>query len=151
MSRFVAFAPVGVVVNSPFEFEIEYIDGSRPYGAVTLTTHAEIQFPGVTKEDVLKTSPGYVYILSTDHGWYKIGKSIDVSERVKQISPKLPFTVEVEHVIKTNNYTVTERALHAAFESKRTNGEWFRLSDIDLKWLKSFNQIYWYTGRDDGF
>jgi hypothetical protein len=80
------------------------------------------------------TTNGYVYILkSGEH--FKIGKSINVDQRVTQISPKTPLPVTLIHSIPSNNMSAAETMLHHRCASYRTNGEWFRLPEYELNML----------------
>lgn len=80
--------------------------------------------------------PGYVYVLGTPDGYYKIGLSRVLLRRVADIRLQLPYQVELIHLIATQNMGAAERDLHQRFASCRMNGEWFKLSAEDLEWLK---------------
>ena len=55
---------------------------------------------------------------------------------------KLPFEVELLHVIECQDYNTAELALHLKFASKRVNGsEFFTLNDEDVKWIKSIERM----------
>lgn len=79
---------------------------------------------------------GWIYILAGG-GFYKIGRTEDPNRRLAQISPKLPFEVEVAHIFYSEDVIQEEADLHERFKHQHTNGEWFKLSEDDLKWLKS--------------
>lgn len=83
---------------------------------------------------------GFIYILYGG-GYYKIGLTNDIDRRLAQISPALPFTVELVHTIKTDDMVRIEHFLHEKFADKRANGEWFSLSDDDIEWLKQLEYI----------
>lgn len=84
----------------------------------------------------VSTAEGYVYLLkSGDH--YKIGRSKDVPGRINQIGTKLPLPVEFICSIKTSDCVAEERLWHATFQNKRTNGEWFALTPVDVLKIKS--------------
>lgn len=80
---------------------------------------------------------GYVYILSSPEGYYKIGCTSDPLKRVDQIQPKLPFKVKKEFMFHCapGQEQRAEQRLHSKFRSKRTNGEWFRLDAEDIKFF----------------
>lgn len=62
-----------------------------------------------------------------ESGLYKIGKSKDVFERIKNLSvgnPNIIFVVQCNRDV--------ENELHQKFEMKRYKGEWFNLSDKDV-------------------
>lgn len=79
---------------------------------------------------------GYVYLLSGG-GYYKIGLSKSVDIRIEQISPKLPFEIELIHQIKADDMVTLENQLHERFADKRVNGEWFMLAQEDIDYIKS--------------
>lgn len=91
-----------------------------------------------TKRNAKKsTNPGYVYLLLAESGHYKIGRTSDPENRAKTFGVKLPFRVEYECVIKTNEMVGLEKELHKKFDAKRIDGEWFALSNDDVEYIKS--------------
>ena len=84
------------------------------------------------KKTTLKPSPGYVYILQSDTGPYKIGRSNNPKSRIKTFGVQLPFEVEYLAVIPSDDYVGLETELHVQYEDKRVNGEWFDLSPEDV-------------------
>jgi len=79
---------------------------------------------------------GWIYVLQADQ-YYKIGQTVDLDRRLTQIVPQLPFPAELAHTFHTSDMNATETALHEKFADKRTHGEWFRLDEDDIAWLKS--------------
>ena len=89
-----------------------------------------------------RTTKGIVYVLKLkDKNIYKIGVTNDLNRRLKQISPRLPFEVEVEHTIKHNHIYNLEKELHERFSDKRMNGEWFRLNKSDLQEIREVKEV----------
>lgn len=84
-----------------------------------------------------RNRPGFVYVLHSDRGDYKIGRTIKPKDRSKIFGVVLPFHVEFDLLIKAENYTEFEAELHSRFEHKRTAGEWFSLTPEDLDILKA--------------
>lgn len=84
-------------------------------------------------------SSGYVYILRGIDGWFKIGKAKDVSDRTAKVGILVPFATTLILTISTNNRHGLERELHNQFAHVRGNGEWFKLTENDLAWLKSLD------------
>ncbi len=81
--------------------------------------------------------PGYVYLIRSVTGHYKIGRTRDPKKRMATFGVKLPFEVEFECLIKCEDMAQAEQELHAKFDHKRVNGEWFALSDEDVAYIKS--------------
>ena len=89
--------------------------------------------PSVKKE----TTKGLIYILKAiSQPYYKIGKTIDINARLNQIQPALPFKTKLICTILSNNINKDKLFLHEKFKDKRTNGEWFDLSNEDIKLLR---------------
>jgi hypothetical protein len=82
---------------------------------------------------------GYVYLVWSEHG-YKIGKSVNVRQRTRLFSVKLPFPIRVEHFAKFSDYSQAEKTLHDYFHEQRLDGEWFQLSEADIELIKSFGE-----------
>ena len=82
---------------------------------------------------------GYVYVLEAeDKSCYKIGCSKDVTKRILQMRPNLPFKVRLLHTTKVHDRYTVERDLHEMFAYRRRNGEWFELNEADLKLIEAF-------------
>lgn len=84
---------------------------------------------------------GFVYLISSPDGHYKIGCSKDVPTRSKALGIQLPYPVELIHTIKASDMYWAEGHLHNTYSDKRTNGEWFRLEDADVEWIKSLTEL----------
>lgn len=86
--------------------------------------------------------PGFVYLLkSPSTGHWKIGRTRNPADRRKTFNVKLPFDVEYEHLIPSNDMNKAEAMLHAKYADKRLDGEWFDLDDNDIDWIKSFDRL----------
>jgi hypothetical protein len=81
--------------------------------------------------------PGYVYLIRSDSGHYKIGRTKNPDNRIETFKLQLPIEVEYEHLVKSDDMVTLERDLHARFEAKRINGEWFDLEPEDVIYIKS--------------
>jgi hypothetical protein len=64
---------------------------------------------------------------------HKIGRSNHVGRRSYEVALQLPERLEVVHEIETDDPEGIERYWHQRFAAKRTNGEWFALSDDDVR------------------
>ena len=73
---------------------------------------------------------GYIYIIKSGN-LYKIGKSKDPKNRIKAIKISNP---QLETIIyeKVFNYNTIEKHLHNSYKSRRRQGEWFELNNIDI-------------------
>lgn len=84
-----------------------------------------------------RKSDGYVYLLMSPTGHYKIGHTREPKVRMKTFEIKLPFEVEFAHLIPTPDRFKLEKELHQKFADRRVNGEWFALTDADVLYIKS--------------
>lgn len=72
--------------------------------------------------------PGYVYVLQMEgHPYYKIGRTVNLTRRVSQISPQMPGKLELVKARHVGNCEWAETNLHKEFKDRRLNGEWFLL------------------------
>lgn len=88
---------------------------------------------------------GYVYLIKGigfDIPHYKIGKSRELKQRINQLEVKLPFEIDVEHIIECGYYSKSEKELHNTYKDKRIIGtEWFTLSNQDVIDIKKINYM----------
>lgn len=84
---------------------------------------------------------GYVYLLQSPTGAYKIGKTKNPDDRMKTFGVKLPFEVSYTCVISSEMYAQLERELHERYAEKRLNGEWFALTINDVAEIKAMRGV----------
>lgn len=91
-----------------------------------------------TAETTRISEKGFVYFIQEDYaGRIKIGKTKNMEQRMETFDVKLPFNIELIHVIESQNHHYTEKLFHVYFANKRVNGEWFELGKEDIDWIKS--------------
>ena len=97
------------------------------------------------KNSIIKNE-GYIYILkmNSEKPLYKIGVSRNAHKRLKQINPKMPYTLKLSFSVKVNNMYNVEKILHNIFAEKRMEGEWFELNDNELNSI-----IYLLGGKNE--
>mgnify|MGYP001599049725 CR=1 FL=1 len=83
---------------------------------------------------------GYVYLLSSRTGEYKIGQTKNIGQRIYSINKQLPSGALLIHSIPCKDRIATEKLLHEKFSHRRINGEWFMLSDADVDSIKSIRE-----------
>jgi predicted GIY-YIG superfamily endonuclease len=86
-----------------------------------------------------KGLPGYIYLLSSSVGYYKIGRAKDVSARMGQHKRDYPVTLTVEHTIAVADMIRSETFLLRTFRDKKLQGEWFALGPDDVTWIKGLD------------
>lgn len=81
---------------------------------------------------------GIIYLLNSGV-YYKIGKTKNLPARMETLAVGVaaPFDIKLIHHFKTNDYSGEERKLHNMFADKRTEGEWFTLSEKDVNYICS--------------
>jgi hypothetical protein len=82
-----------------------------------------------------KNISGYVYILKADNGIYKIGRTINLDNRIFDIGIKVPMKIDLYHSFISSDYINAEKILHEKFSDKRDHGEWFHLTKNDLTYI----------------
>lgn len=97
----------------------------------------ELQLDLDTKFAKVNDKSGYVYLVKNDDGYYKIGMTKNWEDRRKTFNVLLPFEIEYTHLIHTKDMAWLEHDLHRRFDHKRVNGEWFKLDDADVEYIKA--------------
>jgi hypothetical protein len=87
------------------------------------------------KINLPKTS-GYVYLIQSPTKYFKIGRTKDPDDRIRTFEVKLPFEVEYVCLIKAFDMYRLEKELHEKYDNKRSNGEWFELTEADVMEIK---------------
>lgn len=85
---------------------------------------------------------GYVYLIK--HGLrneYKIGKTFNPVRREGELRLELPEKVQPIHYIETDDPSGVENYWHSRFSPKRKEGEWFSLTQEDVKAFKKWRRI----------
>jgi len=87
--------------------------------------------------DYPSTKTGCIYLVKEKNdGHIKIGRTVDIKSRLRTFSVKLPFKVDLIHSFKSSDYISAEKLLHRHFQSKRVDGEWFLLTELDIEKIK---------------
>lgn len=82
----------------------------------------------------------YVYLIRENiSNTIKIGYTNNPERRVAEFRVQLPFEINHIHTIQCVNGRETEKLLHKLYQHKRVNGEWFRLSELDVGDIKKLN------------
>lgn len=79
---------------------------------------------------------GLVYVIRADNGFCKIGYTKDVIKRLNQLETASPCELELIIVIKAEDMYELEKELHARYADRQKKGEWFALTEPDIKYLK---------------
>ena len=83
---------------------------------------------------IKKLSNGYIYMIKCiGQDIVKIGRSINPHSRLQSIKVACPFDVELIFTAQCSNYREVEQYLHKKLSDKHMKGEWFKVSDKDLK------------------
>lgn len=93
----------------------------------------------------LMSRAGYVYLIKTDEGFYKIGKSISPPRRLRELTKK--GTEYIIHIIQTDDCHKLENFLHDEYSHKNRGQEIFQLDENDLRdicWVKHV----WYESKN---
>ena len=139
--------------NDPFLcLDVERV---RKYGLLEIFATA-FESPGWTRRTIrdraksaivhdlskptLVPTHGFVYLFRSS-SLYKIGKTVDVEGRKKEVERDIGEPVEVVHVFASNDYSRAEAQLHLQFDNKRRHGEWFDLSTFDVEAISQITEF----------
>lgn len=131
------------LVNSPLQ---QYTQQSKSNVAedwpVEQPAYTQTPYPqyGTNNKSNKQDRSGYVYLIQSESGHYKIGRTKDINDRMHTFNVKLPMQYEPLHVITCVDCYQVEKELHQKFASKRINGEWFDLTGTDVAYIKSIKR-----------
>ena len=83
---------------------------------------------------------GYVYLLQSPRSMYKIGRTGDVKKRLLAIKREYPIKIRLIHSFYCDDSVKVESYLHMMFYEQQLQGDWFRLSDEQVEWIKTVDQ-----------
>ena len=87
-----------------------------------------------------KPDVGYVYLMKSGRH-YKIGRTISLGSRERQLASKIPVPPTTIHSIETDDPVGVEAYWHRRFAEKRGEGEWFELTSEDVAAFKRWRKI----------
>jgi predicted GIY-YIG superfamily endonuclease len=90
--------------------------------------------PGSRKR--ITRQEGYLYLVQATNGPCKIGITNDVETRLRVLRNQSPVALAVLLVEKLPNAIGTEAELHTLFKNQYSHGEWFNLTDENIKQAK---------------
>lgn len=102
---------------------------SKPKKPVTVSTRRH------------RATKGFVYVIQSEMGHYKIGKAKDPYSRNHTIGTEHAYRTWLVYVAKCTDHTRAERVLHEALAEWRLNGEWFGLPPEKLEWVVSHTWV----------
>lgn len=88
---------------------------------------------------------GYIYLIESVNG-FKIGKTTTPKKRFEYFTVKLPFNIKPLFWFKVEDYHKVELYLQNKFDFKHINGEWFDLSELDIKYIETYLKEREYNG-----
>lgn len=79
---------------------------------------------------------GWLYVVKCQDR-YKIGRTIDLNRRLLELTKQVPFPLSLVHKSHHADINTIERSVHTKYEDQNIMGEWFKLTEGDLEWLKT--------------
>ena len=85
--------------------------------------------------------PGHVYLVRDSDGLCKIGRTTNLSRRLPEIRYEYDCDMTMIIATETTNAPGVEAYWHSHFAEKRVYGEWFDLSDKDIRFFLTMESI----------
>lgn len=90
-----------------------------------------------------KDNPGYIYLIRNKTNEYKIGITINIKQRLASFQTANSDKLVLVNFAVVQDRKFLEKYLHKKFQCQRQSGEWFALSDSDIKYVESiFRALY---------
>jgi hypothetical protein len=120
---------------------LAYCEGKPDLQDVMARCTAELeQSQAVVAEKKTKTETGFVYLMRSGKH-YKIGLTVSVGSRERQLAIQIPVPPRTIHSIETDDPRGVETYWHRRFAEKRGEGEWFDLTAEDVAAFKRWKRI----------
>lgn len=87
-----------------------------------------------------KKIKGEVYILRSESGHCKIGRTSNLKRRLKALNGSSPVPHRLVCSIQSNDSYDLEKVLHEMFSHRRIRGEWFALEQCDIETIVSLKE-----------
>ena len=125
-----------MLVRNTLINEMERDATDREYVAAAISIMQTIAMEEImwilkAKYDDRKDKIESVYLIICDE-CVKIGVSTQTKIRTRHLGTKIPFAVKKVLFFNVENMYKIEKELHKKYEEKRMNGEWFKLSELDI-------------------
>jgi len=91
--------------------------------------------------DETPTREELVYVIQHEHGYVKIGRTNNLSERLQALQIGSPYHLDVIGIITTDVAAEVESAIHDEFADKCVRGEWFNLNYHEISELLAMCEI----------
>lgn len=88
-----------------------------------------------------KRLDGFVYLIRSHDGLYKIGRTNNLANRLHEYRVHWSSEVHFDHTITCQDSYKAERILHQRYADKRVRGEWFALTADDVETIKSIKEM----------
>ncbi len=100
-------------------------------------SQSTLEKPKVQKKE--KGKSGYIYLIKSTSGHYKIGQSKNPRRRLIELQKGAtigPFELDLICYFAVNDMDEAENYLHAVYHDSRINGEWFLLNNEQVEQIK---------------
>lgn len=83
---------------------------------------------------LVRTS-GFVYLIKSNEGVYKIGRTTNINKRLTQLQVASSVPLKVLWFKHFSNAPEVEKMLHETFKEYQYQGEWFKLPTSAIRWI----------------
>lgn len=98
--------------------------------------------PGVAVgKAVAQRMDGYIYLLRAENGYYKIGRSVEISKRLASLQRDFPIAIKLVYSYRHSDYIKEEARLHSLYKEFRKQGEWFALPPKAVRAIRALGKI----------
>ncbi len=90
---------------------------------------------------------GYIYLIRSDNGYCKIGRTTNVARRLNEHSRAYPYKLTVLTSAWFQDSIAAESLLLKGFADQRVQSEWFVFNDAEIEWFL-VHMEEWIIGLD---
>lgn len=90
---------------------------------------------------------GYIYLLKSETGSFKFGRTSNINKRLKSYERTYPIKINLVYFIEVENMIDAETAILRNYKESQLQGEWFDVTLNQVEWFINLNNEIVYDTR----
>ncbi len=126
---------MGMILDLTLASFLEYEQNKKEKERKRIDDELKAKIEAYRNGDFEEQKTAFLYLMRHSNGLTKIGKSVNPRAREKTLQAEDP---RLRLIFKAKDCGHLERELHDRFSSLRKRGEWFDLSEDQVRWIKRY-------------
>ena len=126
---------MGMTLDHTLESILEYEQKQKDEEKKRIDDELKAKLEAYRNGDFDDEKSDYLYLMRHSNGLTKIGRSVNPRTREKTLQAEDP---RLRLIFKAKDCGYLERGLHSRFAELRKRGEWFDLTEEQVRWIKRY-------------